>query len=502
VELVGGVENDVGLLATLKIRIKMDYNIKKEKKLVYCILDNIENQSGDYSKEVARNVSDFFLSLLLRNNYDIIINNSSDSLLRRVAEDDFYSHAVVVITGTHTGLSDRIIDAVEEKCQEHFTVAGHILDRDDAYYEIHNQFFIVNLKEYKRLGCPNMGNVSWNDEHVKIEPIRSEECVNEDTEIPVWFKEGTNKRTYKHKRHGWNFVEVGLKNDAVFCDVGDSIRKEKQYLYYEYDHIFFRHTPELFNYSLICNTMVTPWNSDSLPKHIFINENKLDHLVTTGTGLNWVHNITRLGYDENTKITFIDISYSVLSFMKSLVEEWDGVDYATFYMKQLKFVPNNYNLDLVNHERRIRAWFTEFQTEFDNFQETWNKVKNIKFNFVLTDLFSNNNFDYIDPNETTLVNVSDAFNHVPYIHFSPVNFRVSRENALINKLKEISPDIWLHAPIRMGRIYQSSLTESEKIVFGKVSDFNLWDINEFNAPPWQEKNWRSHCPLTGVVRIL
>jgi hypothetical protein len=198
----------------------------------------------------------------------------------------------------------------------------------------------------------------------------------------------------------------------------------------------------------------------------------------------------------------MDISYPVLSFMKAMVEEWDGTDYASFYMKQLKFVPNNYQLDLVTHERRIREWFVKFEKEFENFQETWNKVKRLKFNFVLTDFFSNNNFDYISPNETTLVNVSDAFNHVPYAHFSPVNFRVARENALITNLKKINPDIWLHIPTRLGYIYNTKLEDTEKIYFGKVSDFALSDINEFNCPPWQKENWKSYCPLTGEVRIL
>jgi hypothetical protein len=482
----------------------MDYVVNRKKKIVYCILDNIENQAGTYSKEVARNISDYFLSLVINSGHDIIIDNDSDKLLKRAVADDFYSHAVVVITGTHPTLSENIIGSIEEKCQEHFTVAGHILDRDDAYYEIHNQFFIVNLAEYKRIGCPEMGQVSWNEEHTKIEPIRSEECVRGDSEIPVWVKEGTTERTYKHKRHGWNLIETGLKHNAIFCDVGDKIRNGKKYLYYEYNHTFFRepHAPLLFGYSLICNTMVTPWNSDTLPKHISIPGNSLDHFVTTGTGLNWVHNITRLGYHENTKLTFMDISYPVLSFMKAMVEEWDGTDYASFYMKQLKFVPNNYHLDLVNHERRIREWFEKFEKEFENFQETWNKVKQLKFNFVLTDFFSDNNFSFIQPNEKTLVNVSDAFNHVPYVHYSPVNFRVARENALINNLKKINPNIWLHIPTRLGYIYNTKLDDTDKIYFGKVSEFALADINEFNCPPWQQQNWKSYCPLTGEVRIL
>ena len=99
--------------------------------------------------------------------------------------------------------------------------------------------------------------------------------------------------------------------------------------------------------------MITPWNSDSLPNTLRVDK-PVDHYISTGTGLNWIHNLIKLGYHQDTKVTFIDISYAVLSFMKALVEEWDGVDYATFYMNQVKFVPESYDYDLVNHESRIR----------------------------------------------------------------------------------------------------------------------------------------------------
>ena len=475
----------------------MDYRIKKEKKIVYCVFDNIKNQYSDSSKETAKNVSDYFLSKALQNDYDILINDSTDNLLKRAASDSFYTHAVVIITGTHLGFSDRLFDNIEKKCKENFTLCGHVLDRGDAYYEIHNQFFIMNLEEYRRLGSPEMGDVDWNKTHTKIEPIRSDECVRGDTEIPVWIKQGTKKRTYTQQRHGWNFFNIALQNNAVFTDVGIDIRDSKKYLYYEYDHVYLREAPELFNYSLVCNTMVTPWNSDSLPKGLAI-DNPVDHYISTGTGLNWVHNLKALSFHENTKITFVDISYVVLSFMKSLVEEWDGSDYASFYMKQLKFVPDSYHFDLVKHEQNIRNWWESFESSFDDFQSLWPKVKKLKFDYKLVDFFAPNTYSFITPGETTFVNVSDVFNHVPYINSANVKFRVARENNLIDTLKTIDENIWIHIPIRLGNIY----TESDQTRFGKAKDFTLWDINEFNAPPWQEHDWKSYCPMTHQVRIL
>ena len=481
----------------------MDYIVRQQKKIAYCILNNIDNQHSTSSQEIAMNLTDFLLSSIIQRKYDIFIADNTDDLLRRVSSDNFYTHAVILITGTHMGLSERLFDAVENKCQEHFTIAGHILDRSkfEGYYEIHNQFFIANMQEYRRLGSPDIGQNQWNDQHTKLEPIRSTEVVNNDDEIPVSIKLGHNEKIYSHKMHGWNFIDVGLKNNAIFCDVGDTIRNNKKYLYFEYDHVFYRHLPELFNYSLICNNMVTPWNSDELPEYLTPSL-PIDHYVTTGTGLNWIHNLLKLHYHENTKVTFMDISYAVLSFMKTMVEEWDGTDYATFYMKQLKFMPSSFDYDLVKHEQNIRTWWEEFEKTFDNFQQTWNVIRKLKYDFKLLDFFVNNDYRFITPGEITFINVSDAFNHVPYIHYASVKFRVSRENNLISTLQKIDENIILYIPTRIGHFYKLNLSENEKKVIGKVKDFNLWDINEFNAPPWQTKNWKSLCPLSDQVKIL
>lgn len=481
----------------------MDYLVRKQHKIAYCILDNINNQASTSSQEVARNLTDFLLAALIIRHHDIFIANNTDELLRRVASDSYYTHAVVMITGTHMGLSERLFDAVEAKCQEHFSVAGHILDRSkfSGYYEIHDQFFIVNVAEYCRLGMPDMGQTVWNAEHVKLEPIRSTEVVANDDEIPVWIKKGNIEKTYQHKMHGWNFIDHGLQNSAVFCDVGDTIRNNKKYLYFEHDHVFYRHLPELFNYSLICNNMVTPWNSDVLPESLDIGA-PVDHYISTGTGLNWIHNLLKLKYHKNTKVTFIDISYAVLSFMQAVIDEWDGVDYATFYMKHLKFVPDSYEYDLVNHERRIRDWWEQFEKTFDDFQQIWKDIKQLKYDFKLVDFFVNNKYKFITPGEVTFVNVSDAFNHVPYVHYANVKFRVSRENNLITTLQHIDENIILHIPTRIGKFYKLDLSDSDKLIIGPVKDFSLWDINQFNAPPWQKENWKSLCPLTHQVRIL
>ena len=132
----------------------------------------------------------------------------------------------------------------------------------------------------------------------------------------------------------------------------------------------------------------------------------------------------------------------------------------------------------------------------------WSSFRQLKFDYKLLDLFVTNEYKFITPGETNFVYVSDAYNHVPYIHIASVKFRVSRENNLIATLQNIDENIILHIPTRIGHFYKLNLSNRELMTYGKVSDFNMWDINEFVTPPWQKNNWKSYCPLTGAVRIL
>ena len=51
----------------------MDYIVKKQKKIAYCILDNISNQASTTSQEIARNLSDFLISSIIENGNDILL---------------------------------------------------------------------------------------------------------------------------------------------------------------------------------------------------------------------------------------------------------------------------------------------------------------------------------------------------------------------------------------------------------------------------------------------
>ena len=471
------------------------FNISHQSKIVYCITDYTKSYHSGYAKETAKNLSDYMISKITRHGRDILIGDDVQELVN-TACDHNYTHAVVLAIGTSPRLSDRLYSAIDEKCQEDFLLAGHILDRGDRYYEIHRQFFILNLQQYKDIGCPFFGEEE-HVEHTKIEPIRSKEVVNNDSEIPVYVTKGTVSKTYNEKCFGWNLFTVAVDQNKTLTDVGDKIRNNKKYFYYEHEHVFLREVAELYRYSHFCNNFFAPWNSDKLRDDVEL-ENDLEHYITVGTGLNWVYNINKVGFNETTKVTFTDNSFSTLRFMQTLVNEWDGADYPSFYAQHHDLIPNKPHITVDEVMPELYIWWEQFKSHFDNWIVLWNQIKQLQFEYQLIDYTANWDLSWIDPKLNTLINLSDLYNHIPYIPFTPLKYRVARENKLIEEINKINPEFYLCLTSRVGNAF----TDFEELYFGKAREYHLWDINKFNAPLWHGNEWNSYCPITKEVKIL
>jgi hypothetical protein len=190
----------------------MKFRTDKKKSIICCMLDIIDNCKSVNAREVCTNLTDYLIHRFDKHGYDIFISKDEDALLKAAA-DDGYSHAVVISAGTSLGLSDRLFPAIDNLCKEAFFIAGHILDRGhhsyykNACFELHQQFYIVNLEDYRNLNCPVVGNEEW-VAYQQLAPIRSDECLYDDSEIPVWMHKGTELKTYSVKLHGWNILPV------------------------------------------------------------------------------------------------------------------------------------------------------------------------------------------------------------------------------------------------------------------------------------------------------
>ena len=300
--------------------------VKSQRKLL-CLIDNRDLYQSGWATGIAINITDFTLHRFMAKGYDVYIGKDENELLAEASKDEFYSHAVVVAMGMSLGLSDRLFPAIDTLCEKDFFIAGHILHRNEqsyyknAYYELHHQFYIVKLNEYRDLGCPVIGQPD-NIKHTQVEPIRSQECLYNDHEVAAWIKPGTQEREYDMKLHGWNIISTALANNKTVIDLGPEIRENKKYFYYEFDHVFLRMAGDLYLNQFFCNNFYASWNSDQFKDTIPF-EGPVEQYITVGIGVYWVIYLERLGTTADTKVVFTDINYNTLQFMKAMVEEWE-----------------------------------------------------------------------------------------------------------------------------------------------------------------------------------
>lgn len=465
----------------------MKFKNLKQKKIAWCLVDNLTICQSNLAKEVMSNLSDQFIFKCSSAGYDIFIGSQEDLLLAEVSSEPFYSHAVMLSTGTSLKLNEKLFGAIESLCSKDFFIAGHILDRKENYYELHHQFYVVNLLEYNELGKPAIGNED-NVPHVKLKPIRSEENVHDDY-VPLWIRLGSEFTEYQKKMHGWNILSTGLDHHKTIIDLGLDVRNSKKYLYYEYDHVFIKEFSEIHYNMFLGSNFVPGWNTDQL-NHDIQFSGPVEQYITTGTGFNWIKNLQLLGYNQDTEIVFTDVNPNCLRFMKLLVTEWDGNNYAEFYKKFIQGIvpngptklPENYFELVDNKWKEVVGTLTDWPTQ-------WRKIQNLKFKFININYTAQYDLSWIIPHKKTLMNLSDLFCWTPFISISSLKYRIACENRLITTLNSIDPNIVLMLTARAADQFRK--VESQQY-YGQVDQFDLTDINELIRPPWHQEDWTSY----------
>jgi hypothetical protein len=119
--------------------------------IVFVFLDIVSQCQTSWTAELVKNLSDFVLTNILDNGYNVLQGLDEDQLLKEASEN--YSYAVVLSTGTEFINGIKFFQEVENRINsnEELFLIGHIPDRDDGYYELHQQCYIINLKKYKEI---------------------------------------------------------------------------------------------------------------------------------------------------------------------------------------------------------------------------------------------------------------------------------------------------------------------------------------------------------------
>lgn len=454
------------------------------KDITYCIVDNTSEYTNAWNKELIKNISDWTIQNLTLDGYRVLESVDENSLLRTASE--YSKYAVVFSTGTEFINTYSFMEHVDKFCQEtDFFLVGHILDRGDAYYELHHQCYIIDLEKYKELGFPKIGSNEFYNEHTQTVPERSQDNIHDDY-TPKWIKSGNNKSIYKHRRHGWNLISIALDNDLPILVFDDDFRNNKIYYYPEDNNTFNQQINFAYNRHSFCSdTAIYPINSESYIGSI--NFSPLKQLIVPASGINWILYLDRFEFDTNTVVKFYDYSISTLEYMKKVID-WDGYDYITFVENNLKnkfnFLENGNDIPYCG-TRDIEFVWQDIKDQCE-WSTLWNDIKSkVKFEFHWVNLLdSSKNIDWIDTSDNTLINLSNIFNYIGTSSFYSLSSRVDAENKLIEKIKDKIPN----AEVIFTRRAGDGFSPIKSDIVKQAKHIELTDINSLSKPTWHQNN--------------
>jgi len=393
----------------------------KSHKIIFCMLDTTSTITEGWIKEIIKNQSDHTVGNILDKGYGILQGIDEDELLREACQD--YKYAVVFSSGTEFINGDAFFKNIELECNNDFLIKGHILDRGDAYYELHHQCYIINLIEYKQMGMPEIGKQSLGDPHAQLKPVRSKENIHDDY-TPLWVQPGIFEHTYQHKCHGWNILSRILTSKKIFA-FQDNIRNNKKHLYPESTKDFYKNLNYVYHKNNFCATnFIHTSNTEKVNKEIF----NLTQIITPASG------------------------------------EW----YLPYISKEcdVSIVMYDYNL------ASLEYWM-------DNVT----KLPNVTYKFLLSNLLTDklNFLDVVDDKlqENTLINLSNIFCYEGTTALYNTKYRLQRENYAIDYFQTILPEAHLNFTGRAATGFIEDIS-----LLSRCKDAVKYSFSQFKKPTW------------------
>lgn len=392
----------------------------KQSSIVFCVVDQTRHCATAWIREVVKNQADYTLHNITGKQYDVYQGFDEDKLLRHVTELG-YKYAVVVSTGTEFINGRDFFDSVEKLCQTDFFIAGHILDRNDAYYELHSQCYIINLKYYNKYGRPNIGLQTLSSPHVQYAPMRSIDNLHDDY-TPTHVVGGFKKKQYNHKCHGWHILSVAFDYDLPVVVFDDHIRNSKIHLYPEYNTDFNKNIQTIYQRESYCATDFVHTANTEWEMHI---DRKFKQVLTPASGI-WYKNFI----EDDARIIFYDYNKKSLEYWKQQVPN------ASFV-----------HLDLINGDFDI--------------------TKLIDMSLV----------------NDTIINLSNIFCYEGTCHFYSSDYKIHRENLVLQNIKDNAPTASLYYSNRAAGVFDTTETLHGELTTG--ASVKLTKVQDLKLPTWR-----------------
>ena len=352
----------------------IEFNPGWKTDIVFCFVDNTRSYSSN-TREFMKNQADGTLANIYKKGWTVYQWLDENTLLRHACNKG-HKWAVVFSTGTEFTNGTAFFDAILKLTKQDFFLAGHILDRNDAYYELHHQCYVINLEKYKDLEYPKIGQQELGATHTQYVPYRSIDNIHDDY-TPTEIGRGFTKKNYNHKCHGWNILSKAFDIDAGVRVFDENIRKNKRHFYPESPNDFYKNLSWAYHRLNFCqNTHIHTINTETV--HLPVKQYK--QIITPASGV-WFNDYLEPG---GTVIMY-DYNRASLDYWKEQFPEYK-------YVK----------CDLLGEDNLL--------------------------NYVDTSI------------KETLINLSNIFNYEGTVFFYSLDYRKHKEKLLVANINNAMPD--------------------------------------------------------------
>lgn len=376
----------------------------------------------EYTLFYAYRIKEFSLNL------DIL---HADSIDQGLIENSNYDHILFMAAGARIYDSGIIFDIEKEILDNpNYLAAAHILDWKQDWYELHQQFVLVNVKNWKSIGQPIFGNRTPATDNLVV--LQRSELNYHDDYTPLWIRDTQQRQLQYHSRPGWNFIDQALKNNLKILNWNQTVRNKRTYYYPEsqskdfYFALLDRDPSKVTNPNqrqlikeLITGVADQIWVINSENMNILNNEQQYEVIALPASGFKYLDIFRSNALIKSGEIVIYDYNNKSLEWIKHIYESKE-----TDIEQLIKTFPHKNHLIWFGHSNPAilannkldKNFLSSFQITVDyyggqqKFLKYLNEFRNANVSFVQTDLYFNpyNLVSKLDIKKS-LVHISNIF---------------------------------------------------------------------------------------------
>jgi len=412
--------------------LKLNYDWLFEKKVAIGIIDTSELIQNQLLLSVSKNIIDYWFEDFIRTTSNknkieklVNVNTDPDDIITWASESN-YEYVLVSSLGTSFKNTGPEFFTVLEKFlnetpQDNITIVGHILDKQEEYYQLHHQMFLVNLDWWRKNGKPKLGN--QNNEPKTLSIVTRSSESHHDGYTPLWIEQGSGTQNYTKTHFGWNIIETALQSGKRVHSFNSDLRRSKYYFY-----------PEVKSDAHTKQHHITKWLL-SMGKHFIANtesfwkipNKNFDSVICSAGGISPLMLAWQLNLKPDNQLFITDVNHFALVCQKKLLDALISKSitvnqiesYLTNMSKEFD-VDNNNGFQMFHGDKKINDMQKEINahsSELQNFVDT--VLPNIRIIYKDIDYFNDSpgvakRIEKLSKGyKKVYINVSNIFHYYP-----------------------------------------------------------------------------------------